>query len=265
MAGIVSIQGGIGATYILPISSAGNPPTPAFPQRVLSIADLDIQVKGKNVNLEGQNLWPDDVMPTDREATIKLSAGRVGIDTVNLMFGETVVTGFTQPVPDEGPTAIPGTPFQITVVNGTHFVDDLGVLNAQTGQLMQQMPAGTSQSALLAGQYTVATGGVYTFSTADHTAGVSVKISYTYTISATGRTLTIGNHIQGYGPIVRLVNVCPYTSPIATSPLGAINVRACRFTSIGLPFKRTGYLMVPIEGTIYPDGSGAAIDIWSPN
>jgi hypothetical protein len=261
MPGIVSIQGGIGATYILPISTSGNPPNPAFPQRVLSIADLDIQVKGKNVMLEGQNLWPDDVMPSDREATIKLTAGRVGIDTVNTMFGETTVAGFTQVSVDEGGasgTPIPISPYQITVANSATFASDLGVLNAGTGQLMQQVASGP-----VAGQYTVAAG-VYTFSSADHTSGISVKISYSYTTAGSGRTLTIANHIQGYGPIVRLVNVCPYTSPIATSSLGVINVRACRFTSIGLPFKRNGYLMVPIEGTIYPDGSGNAIDIWSP-
>lgn len=257
MPGVMHVQGGIGALVILPQTS-GNPPSPSFPQRMVSISEFEIQVKGKNVNLEGQNQWPDDVMPSDREGSIKLTAGRISLDMLNLMFGETIASGFTQPVMDEGPTAIPTTPYQITVVGSANFVDDLAVVNAATGQQLEQVASGP-----VAGQYSVAAG-VYTFAAADHTSGISVKISYTKGVTGSGRTLTVGNHLQGYGPVHRAVITAPYTCPIATVALGSINVRSIRFTEVGLPFKRNGYLMVPLSGSIFPDGSGDALDFWDP-
>lgn len=255
---MLKVQGGIGSIVILPSAGSGNPPVPNFLQRVLSVSEFEIQVKGKNVNLEGQNQWPDDVMASDREGTIKITAGRLGIDLLNTMFGESVVAGFTQPVMDEGPTAVPVSPYQITVAGSANFIDDLGVINAATGQQLQPVASGPT-----AGQYSFAAG-AYTFSSADHASGISVKISYTKGVIGSGRTLSIINHLQGYGPVNRLVIAAPYTCPIATSPLGAINVRSCRFTEVGLPFKRAGYLMVPISGSIFPDGSGTAVDIWDP-
>jgi len=133
------------------------------------------------------------------------------------------------------------------------------VLNAATLQPMQQIPSGTP----LAGQYTCAAG-VYTFSSADHTSGISVLISYLYTPATGGRTLTRLNHIQGYSPVNSIVIVAPYTSAGAASPLGVVRLRAVRFTDMGLPMKRAGYLVTPISGEAFPDASGSIWDLWSP-
>src|ERR1017187_6463726 len=259
---MVSIQGEIGDVFILPVAGVGNPPSPNFPQRLLSLASLKIDVKAKNVNLMGQNQYPDDVMTSDKEASIEIEVGRVGIDLINMAAGEMIATGRTDMVIDEGGpggTAVPVTPFQITVTGSANFVDDLAVMNAATGQQLQKVTSGPT-----AGQYSFAAG-IYTFSTGDNVSGVKVKIRYTKAVTATGRTLSLGNHPQGFGPVVRVLANCPYTSPIATSPFGAINARSVKFNEIGMPFKRDGYLMVPMKGTMYPDGSGTVVDLWSPS
>jgi hypothetical protein len=105
-------------------------------------------------------------------------------------FGQTLATGEAVQVLDEGAptgTAIPTTPFQITVANsasmsaGTPGVD-LGVFNASTGIQMTRVAAGPT-----AGQYSFnGATGVYTFSSADNVSAVKVIISYEYYQTSTG-------------------------------------------------------------------------------
>jgi hypothetical protein len=255
-----SIQGGIGDVFVLPVAGVGNPPSPSFPQRLLSLASLKIEAKAKHVNLMGSNQMPDDSLRSETDMTIDMEVGRVSLDLLNMTAGETIATGYVKPVIDEGPTAIPVSPFAITVVDGATLVDDLVVVDAATGQQFRPVA-----SAPTAGQYIPPTAsvGTYTFCAADNTSGRKVKISYTKTVAGSGRTLTIGNHPSGFGPVVRILANCPYTCPAASSPFGAINVR-CAKIDFGLQFKRDGFLMVPIKGVIYPDGSGQAVDLWSP-
>jgi hypothetical protein len=251
------IQGGIGDVHILPFTGAGNPPTPIFPQRMLSMASLKIDAKAKNVNLMGQNQMPDDSFKAEVEQTIELEVGRVSLDLLNMALGETIATGRTDVVIDE-PFTVPATPFQVTAASGANFVDDLSVTDAVTGQQLRPVPSGP-----VGGQYIpgVTGTGTYTFAAAD--VGRKVRICSTKGVSGSGRTLTIGNHPAGFGPIVRILANCPYTCPAATTPFGAINVR-CAKIDFGMTFKRDGYLMVPIKGIIYPDGSGNSVDLWDP-
>jgi hypothetical protein len=260
---MLSFQFGISAGYLIPFAGAGSPPSPAFPQRLLTIESAEVNITRKIEKLMGQNIMPDDAAPSDEEIKIKLSVGRIGMDLWNTMLGETVTAGYKRENRDEGGpggTAIPTTPYQITVVNAATFYKDLGVLNAAT---LQPMAAVTGTPA--AGQYAVnSSTGVYTFSAADEASGVKVLISYLDTPASGGRTLTRINHPQGYGPINNLVIAGSYTSAGAVSPFGVLNLRAVRLSGPGAPFKRNGYLLTPIEGEGFPDASGSAWDLWSP-
>src|SRR5690242_19148782 len=253
-----SIQFGIGQAYMIPLTT-GNPPSPAFPQRILTIADAEITFDRKQEKLMGQFQNPDDVADSDEDVKFKLSAGRVGIDVYNMMFGETAVTGADIPFGPTAPTAIPGTPFQITPAlpgSGT-FSEDWGVVNAaNVNQQFQKVPSSPA-----AGQYSES-GGVYTFSSADHTSAISVIISGSATVT-TGRTLTRNNQLQGYGPNLELVIVAPYTSLASASPLGVFRLRACKFAKMGAPMKLNGYLITPLEGQAFPDASGKIWDLFS--
>lgn len=261
---MLSFQFGIGAAYIIP--SAGNQPSPSYPQRLLTIAEADVTIDRKLEELKGQNQMPDDVAPSDVTVKFKLSAGRLGLDLINTMLGETIAAGYNLPNVDEGPTAIPTTPWQITVANSATFLaaaggqpdGDLGVLNAATLQPMQRVATGP-----IAGQYSV-TAGVYTFAAADNVSGIKVLISYLSTPASGGRTLSSLNHIQGYGPVNTIVIVAPYTSAGAVFPLGVLRLRATRISKMGLPMKRNGYLITPLEGDAFPDASGTCWDLWSP-
>lgn len=256
---MLSMQFGIGACFITPLT-VGNPPSPTGARRILTIQDAEITFDRKSEKLMGQNQNPDDVAPSDEDVKFKLSCGRVGLDIYNLMFGETITTGYELPNVDEGGpagTAIPTTPFQITVVNAATFFEDKGVLNAATLQPLQQVASSPA-----AGQYSESAG-IYTFSSADNVSGVKVLISYLSTPASGGRTLTRYNHVQGYGPVNEIVIVAPYTSAPSPNPLGVLRLRATRIEKMGLPMKRNGYLITPIEGTAFPDASNNVWDLWS--
>lgn len=72
---------------------------------------------------------------------------------------------------------IPGSPYQVTVANTTSFIDD-GVFYVATGQQLTKVASSPTQ-----GQYTVTSGGLYTFAAAD--TGQVVEINYTSTASYT--------------------------------------------------------------------------------
>jgi hypothetical protein len=83
----------------------------------------------------------------------------------------------------------------ITVVHAADFVHNYGVIDGTTGGQMDEVPSGTPT----AGQYKVdeATG-IYTFAGAD--VGKTVKISYSYTDTGRGKTITLVNQLMGYAP-----------------------------------------------------------------
>ncbi|MGH6967576.1 MAG: hypothetical protein ACREEN_00530 [Stellaceae bacterium] len=98
-------------------------------------------------------------------------------------------------------TAIPTTPYTITptVPDTGTFDTDLGVVNAATFEPMT-LVTGTPT----AGQYAQAAG-VYTFSSADETSGISVIISFAYKHTASGgQTIVYANQPIGASPTFQL-------------------------------------------------------------
>ena len=146
--------------------------------------------------LYGQNQFPVAIARGKGKVTGKAKMAKIsGIAFASLFFGLTLSAGQLATAFGEGPSAVPASPFQITVVNGATWVDDYGVVNAATGLPLQRVASGP-----VAGQYAVAAGGIYTFSSADHTSGVAVLISYTYTVSGSGQQLTLPNNLLGTTP-----------------------------------------------------------------
>lgn len=252
-----NIQFGCGAAVMIPSATAGNPPNPAGPRRVLTLQEVDLEITQKLEKLMGQNKFPEDVAPSDIEVKGKSAAGKFGIDLYNLMFGETAAALYSAVSTDEGPTAIPGSPFTITVTNSATFSEDLGVINQTTGQPMQQVASGPA-----AGQYSVSAG-VYTFASADHTSAYKVQITYSYNPASGGRTLTLTNRVQGYGPVLEMWFTAPYSSSYSPTPFGSFHLHAARISKMGAPMKRNGYFITPIEFEAFADASNNIMDFYS--
>lgn len=85
----------------------------------------------------------------------------------------------------------------LTVANAATFVDDLGVININTGRQLTKVASGPAT-----GQYSV-TAGVYQFSPAD--SGQAVTPSYDYTQSTAGQGFTYYAQPMGYRPTFKMV------------------------------------------------------------
>lgn len=93
-------------------------------------------------------------------------------------------------VANNEPQSVPASSsYTVTVNNSATFGVDLGVSYAATGIKFTLVSSLTA-----AGQYTYAAG-VYTFYSAD--ASAAVLISYTYTVSTSGATVTLSNTAAG--------------------------------------------------------------------
>lgn len=171
------------------------------------------------------------------KSTGKMKAATLSGQNLNTMLlGGTWTAGTQYDVLVSPATAIPTTPFQITptVPNSGTWNQDLGVINSSTGVPLTLVASGPA-----AGQYSVAAG-VYTFSSADHTSGVSVIISaaYTYTTGATGQSMTIPNNPIGFTPTFQL----DYKTALYGSTY-YLRLFACIASKTAFAHKLTDYMM----------------------
>jgi hypothetical protein len=140
----------------------------------------------------------------------------------------------------------------VKVANAGTFGENLFVRYANGTPLS---PTVGNVAPVAAGTYQVGAG-VYGFYTSD--VGQSILISYDYvTPSAApnqGKTLTVNNHIQGYGPTFELFLVMPYMGN------NCLRLHKCRSSKMSTPLKRDGYVISDFEFQAYPDANGVAFN-----
>jgi hypothetical protein len=228
--------------------------TPSTPREFAGFQDISIDFSGAIKEGYGTYQWPLAVARGKGKIACKAKALLInGQIYQDLFFGSaaTATVGQLKESYKEGPTAIPGTPFQITVVNGATFVDDLGVINSATGAPMTNIGSGTPA----AGQYKFSAAGVYTFSSADNVSGISVQISYTYTYATSGTKLVIANPQMGINPVFQAVFNLPYTAP----GVGVVNflckLNACVSEKLGLASKLDDFMMPEFDFEAFADAS----------
>lgn len=249
-------QFGIGGLFGNP--NGGNEASPANPIQFGTLQDVQIEIDQKLVPLYGQNKFPEDVAPSDMKVTGKGGFANINVDVYNqLYFADTISTGIKIVASNEAGTVPAMTTFTIVVANagsmGVNYVLDLGVRYAATGKKLFRVASGPT-----IGEYSVSqtgsTAGTYTFAAAD--ASAAVLISYVYTASSTGRTLTVTNHIQGYGPTFELYALMSYQG---TSALHLYN---CRASKMSAPFKRDNYIISDFEFEGYANAAGNVMDFF---
>jgi hypothetical protein len=167
------------------------------------VQEFSLDMKREMKELYGSYTYPLAVGAGTTKVTGKLKAATLSGETINnIFFGGTFTAGTQYDITSDVAQAIPATPYQLTPTppNSGTFAYDLGVINAVTGEPMT-LVTGTPT----AGQYSV-TGGEYTFSSADHTAGVTVTIFYAYSwmTGANGQNIVIPNQLIGSSPTFQL-------------------------------------------------------------
>ena len=238
---------GTGWLFGNPLSQ--NLATNPTPQYFGTVQEVSIEIGATIKELRGNLQFPDDTAIADKKLTGKVSFGRIEIPVFNqLFFADSYVAGVTAVQPRES-HAIPATPYQVTPTppgSGT-YATDLGVAYAATGAPLTKV-TGTPTT----GQYAVAAG-VYTFAAAD--TGLSVLISYTYTLSSTGNTLTVNNQLQGYGPQFEMWLGEPYAGQG-----NGIHLYACKSGKLGAPRKRDDYTIIEMDFECFANAAGKVFD-----
>ena len=212
---------------------------------VLQECSLDVSFDTKM--LYGNQQFPIAVGRGKGKVSGKAKAAQVNGALINsIVFGQTLATPAQNLiVTDEGPSAIPTTPFQVTVVNSATFTNDLGVTNSATGVPLTRVASGPTS-----GQYSV-TAGVYTFASADNVSGVSVKINYGYTSATVGKRSTVGNLLMGYAPTFRVDLALPFQGKNLT-----VSLNSCITSKFSFATKLDDFIIPEFDFDAFADSAG---------
>lgn len=220
-----------------------------------ALQDVTLEVAGSTKTIYGQNQFALAAARGEIKLTCKAKIGQInGPIYNNLFFGSTSAVGTTLNKTNEGPSAIPTTPFQITVVNGATMSEDLGVLNSATG-----VPFVRVAAAPTAGQYSVnEVTGVYTFAAADNVSAISVLISYNYTSATIGSTQNLLNPVQGVQPVF---------SCIITRMYNGVGERyklwSCIAGKLSLPTKMADFAISEFDFECFADSANRTVSVYT--
>lgn len=205
---------------------------------------LSVDFSANIKELYGQNQYALDAARGQTKVSGKMTAAVVsGIAWNSVFFGESLTSGGIKWNPGEA-GAVPGvSTYTVTAANAATFDQDLGVTYAATG-----LPLTKVASAPAAGQYSVAAG-VYTFAAAD--ANAAVLLYYTSTLTGTGQTLTINNHLLGTSPTFRLDY---YTSRSNKSLVLRLN--QCQLSKLSIATKMEDFAMPEFDFTAFVNSAG---------
>ncbi|MBP2638379.1 MAG: hypothetical protein H6Q72_4286 [Firmicutes bacterium] len=156
-----------------------------------TLQEVTIDFSSTIKELFGQNKFSDVAAQGQMKVTGKAKFGKINAYAYNkLFFNQTLTTNSMYLVSQNESGTVPSaSEYTVTVANSTTFDRDLGVIYSATGLPLTRVTTLTA-----AGQYTCANG-VYTFYSGD--AGASVYISYIYTSSSSGNTITLKNAATG--------------------------------------------------------------------
>lgn len=192
------LEFGTGLLYGEPTS--GNLPTSPTPVRLL-LQEVSIDFKGDLKKLWTQGQMPIASARGKLDVTGKAKIVNYDPDPINQLFwAQNIATGMVIPV-DKELDLLAANATSITVTNSATFDTDNGVVFAsgtKAGQMLLRVNASPAIS-----QYSVnTTSGVYTFNAADN--ATTMAISYTYSNSTRGKTITLTNQTMGYAPVCRM-------------------------------------------------------------
>jgi hypothetical protein len=250
---------GSGTLWGVPI--AGNTAANPTPEKFGTLQDVSFDISGDVKQLYGQKQFPEAVARGKCKITGKAKFAYLHGKQINdFFFGQTMLTGTKQVVLDEGPTAVPATPFQITVTQATNYINDsrgdLGVRYANGAKAGQALVKVASSPTV--GQYSVNTAtGVYTFSSADNTALAQVIISYMVNATATGAQSNITNQLMGFAPTLQITMEAAYNANQLT--VVCYSVIASKFS---FATKQEDFIIPEFDFECFANPAGQVIDIY---
>jgi hypothetical protein len=229
---------GTGQLFAMPVGGGA-------PLRFGALQDVSVDFNGDIKMLYGQYQFPLDTARGKSKIEWKASSGNVDVAAYNtLFFGDTVDTGDELIQIFNEAASVPAmTTYTVTVAHAADFFLDLGVYNATTGLPLKQVPSGPAS-----GQYSVSSGGVYTFNVAQ--ASAAMLFNYLYESASTGGSLEVTNQLMGATPKFQLVLSQLYDGKTFTLILYSATAE-----KLSLPLKQDDYLIAEMSGQANADSA----------
>jgi len=173
----------------------------------------------------------------------------------DLLFGVSWSTGKVAVGLFEAGTVPGSSTYTVTASNAATFANDLGVTYATSGIPFKRVTSPSS-----AGEYSVnESTGVYTFAAAD--ASVAVVLNYEYTVSGSGKKLSLTNQLMGTTPQWRAT----FHNPISPGAPGAggqskpltLVLNACTSSKLSMPTRIDDWTIQELDFEAFADASGA--------
>jgi hypothetical protein len=218
------------------------------PSRFGGLQDIQMDFSATIKELYGQYTFPLTVARGTMKVTGKAKFAQLQGRLMNdLFFGATSTPGQALVADNEAGTIAASTPFIVTVANSTTYTADLGVRYSLTG-----IPLTRVAITPTTGQYSVAAG-VYTFAAAD--TGLAVLISYAYTLTTVGQTITVGNPLIGIAPTFKPVLKQVYTNPAGISQQMTMTMNAATSSKLSLATKLEDFMQPEMDFSCFVDAS----------
>jgi hypothetical protein len=207
---------------------------------------------GESKQLYGQNQYPLAVARSTIKATGKMKSAEVSGIALNAAFhGQSFSAGQLLMAQSEAGSVPASTAYTVTVANSAHFDTDLGVVYAATGLPFTKVASGPT-----VGQYSVSAG-VYTFAAAD--ASAAVLLTYAYTTTSSGQTLTVANQPIGTSPTFQI--------DYATSLYGKsyyVRFYACIAEKLSRAHKLSDFMMPEVDFSFFANAAGNVYEVSYP-
>lgn len=246
---------GSGEMYVTPLlDSSGAAISNPTPIKLLDLQEGSIDFGAEQKMLYGQNSFPVAVGIGKRTVGVKVKPARVLASGWNtLFFGQTLSSGLVALSTGGSGSAIPATPFTITVTppsSGT-FAQDLGVID------WNGLPMKRVASAPATGQYSVNTAtGLYTFASADTLKTVYISYQYQAAVTTASKQ-TVLNQPMGYAPTFRADLQVSYLGKFLT-----LSLPQCVASKMSLGLKNEDFGVPEFEFSAFDNGAGSVLT-WS--
>lgn len=214
------------------------------PVRFGALQDVSVDISFTTKELYGQYQFPLAIGRGTAKITGKAKFGQFNAQAFNdLFFGESSLgSGETVTSVQEAKTVTANT---VTVTNNSTFALDLGVIVANTGQVLQRVASSPSGT----GNYSCnETTGVYTFNSAMN--NTSVQVSYSYTDASNGSTITLVNQVLGAAPQFLLV----LTETFNSNKLN-LQLNACMANKLTMATKLEDFTIPEFDFQAFADAS----------
>lgn len=215
--------------------------------------EFSLDESGEIKELFGQYQYALAVARGTIKATGKIKAAVVSGQALNIFHGGSFSAGQLKSALGEGATVPAATAFTVASANASKFDTDLGVVYANTGLPLIKEVNAAAVTAI--GEYSVSSGGTYTFFSAD--ASAPVRLSYAYNDTTTGgQTQIVTNQLIGLAPTFQLDYATQFQGR-----LFYIRLYNCIATKLAQTFKLTDFMMPEIDIQIFANAAGNVYEV----